>query len=42
VVRYVPVAGASHSGALSSGQSIIEGWIADRVHRRVATDSCAR
>lgn len=42
VVRYVPIEGASHSGALSSGQSIIEQWIADRVHRRAATDSCAR
>jgi pimeloyl-ACP methyl ester carboxylesterase len=41
-VRYVPIEGASHSGALLSGQSTIEQWIADRVHRRTPTDTCAR
>ena len=37
-----PVEGASHSGALVSGQSIIQQWIGDRLEHRVATDSCPR
>ncbi len=40
-VRYVPVAGASHDGALVDGASIIVPWIARRLSGTAATDTCA-
>ena len=39
-VRYVPVAGASHDGALEEGASIIVPWIAGRLAGTAATDTC--
>jgi pimeloyl-ACP methyl ester carboxylesterase len=39
-VRYAPIKGASHSGALLSGQSTIERWIVERVHRQAPANTC--
>jgi pimeloyl-ACP methyl ester carboxylesterase len=39
-VRYVPVPGAGHQGALTGGQATIVQWIRDRVDGRAVTDAC--
>jgi pimeloyl-ACP methyl ester carboxylesterase len=39
-VRYVPVAGAGHDGALVEGTPIIVPWIAGRLSGTAATDTC--
>ncbi len=39
-VRYVPIRGASHSGALEDGASIIVGWISSRLAGDAEVDSC--
>ncbi len=40
VVTYAPLAGASHSGALQQGASIVLHWIASRLAGMSAPDSC--
>lgn len=40
-VRYVPIAGASHSGALQEGEPAILLWIASRMAGGAEVDTCA-
>ena len=40
-VRYVPIPGASHSGALQAGEPAILLWISSRVAGGAEVDTCA-
>jgi alpha-beta hydrolase superfamily lysophospholipase len=41
-VTYVPIPGASHSGALLEGGSVIVDWIRSRLAHGPEVDSCPR
>jgi pimeloyl-ACP methyl ester carboxylesterase len=41
-VRYAPIAGAGHDGALTDGSTTILRWISGRVDRKPAADTCVR
>ena len=41
-MRYVPIPGASHSGALQEGAPAILLWISSRVAGGAEVDTCSR